>query len=179
MKSKLVYIATAIALILLTVSIVTVMAPSVTPTLISWSNIWEQGYASGFAYSYKFEGWYEGSPYSSTVTIGGNTISVTSSDGKTFSWTATLPISAVIVKTGTIEPTTGDYAYLYEYGSDGYGDTGLYAPGNKGISHVTFYWNVPHQEIPEVPLGTVAAIVSMMIAFAAYFTLRKPKSIQL
>ncbi|MEM2104455.1 MAG: hypothetical protein QW717_06160 [Candidatus Bathyarchaeia archaeon] len=180
MKNKFVFAVITVVATLMMASVVTVMAASVTPTLIwSWSNAWEQSYAGSFDYSWKFEGWVEGEPNSFSKTIGGNTITVTSDDGCCFDWTATLPISAVIVKTGALEPGAGPVAYLYEYEPPADHDTELCAPGGKGISHVTFCWNLPEQYIPEVPLGTITAMVTMIAAFGAYFVLRKPKSVPL
>jgi hypothetical protein len=188
MKSKLVYIASVIALILLTVGMASVMRARA----MAWTDMktrtippFEVGNAESEAaqvgtydYAYKFDNWGPGTTFPWSETHGGNTITITSSNGTHFDWSSDFPISAVIVKGGTA-------VNIFYYDPAATSDTLLYAPINPntempyGISHVTFCWNVPDQEIPEVPLGTVAAIVSMMFAFAAYFTLRKPKSIQL
>lgn len=63
-------------------------------------------------------------------------------DNKTFDWDATAAISAVIVKGG---PT----ANLWEYDPAVMADTDLKAPGNAGVSHVTFCWNEP-KEVEEL-----------------------------
>ena len=183
MKSKLVYIATAIALILLTVGMASVMAWTSketrnTPQFEVGNAQDEAAQVGAFNYAYKIESVNNG-VYVATFPDGHtNTITISNYDGTHFDWSSEIPISAVIVKGGTA-------VNIFYYDPAAARDALLYAPINPntempyGLSHVTFCWNVPRQEIPEVPLGTVAAIVSMMIAFAAYFTLRKPKSIQL
>ncbi|MDD3717416.1 MAG: SdrD B-like domain-containing protein [Actinomycetota bacterium] len=71
-----------------------------------------------------------------TYTSNGNTITISNSTGKVFDWASVYPVQCVIVKAGTA-------AYLFYYPGGAYGDTGLYAPYNKDISHVTFCFNVP------------------------------------
>src|SRR5919106_1279662 len=73
-------------------------------------------------------------PGSGSETQNGVTITITGSnesgEAVEFSWTSTTPIDLVIVKGG---PT----ANLYHY-DEATADTGLTAPGGKGISHISF-----------------------------------------
>lgn len=120
-----------------------VMAASVTPVLVG---PWISGDAefecgqigSGADYAYKVEPWYAGDP-SGEYYHAGNTITITAYDVddeyKTFDWESEFPVVAVIVKAGT-------QAYVYWY-YGAYSDTGLYAPGGKGVSHATFCFNEP------------------------------------
>jgi hypothetical protein len=75
---------------------------------------------------------------------GGNSVTLYGSDGKTFSWSSTLGIDAVVVKAGT-------GANVYEYSPESTGDTNLHSPysgtgaGDTGtirdVSHVTFCYD--------------------------------------
>ena len=78
-----------------------------------------------------------------------------------FDWSSTLPIDAVIVK-------AGNAANVFKYVPPVSDDTGLYGPDEKGISHVTFCWNAPGFEIPEVPYGTIVTLLSMLTAMALF-----------
>jgi hypothetical protein len=160
------------ALALLLVSVTTIIAASVTPTLISWTNSWEQGYAASFDFSVKFDGGMgELPPGSSSKTVSGNTITITvyydGGEPKSFDWTSTYPISAVIVKNGAIVPGGGPVAFLYVYDPPVTSDTNLYAPENKGISHVVFCWNRPPEVFPEFPLTPEAIAALGLVAWIA------------
>jgi len=80
-------------------------------------------------------------PPSGTYTFpdGINTVTITL-NGKSFDWTSTLGIDAVIVK-------GGPNANVYEYGSSSSGDLGLHAPVNPhngklyAISHIEFAYH--------------------------------------
>lgn len=63
-----------------------------------------------------------------------NGITIYGSDGKTFNWSASHGIGAVIVK-------GGPGANIFYYNPQATGDTGLYAPDRKDVSHATFCWN--------------------------------------
>ncbi|UCD51109.1 MAG: hypothetical protein JSW27_00465 [Phycisphaerales bacterium] len=76
----------------------------------------------------------------------GNIITISKSDGYTFDWASNYPVCAVIVKAGT-----GAYVYYY-YGA--YSGTGLDAPADKEISHVTFCFSGP----PEQECATISGI---------------------
>ena len=130
-------------------------AASVVPELV---DPWTSGNAefecaqigAGTDFAYKIEPWDAGDP-SGPYLSAGNTISITAyeDDGeyKTFDWESIYPVFAVIVKAGT-------KAYVYEY--DGaYSDTGLYAPGSKGISHATFCFNQPEPELGTLTVNKV------------------------
>jgi hypothetical protein len=78
----------------------------------------------------------------------GQTITITelSDDGQTFSWTSTLPVSAVFIKAGN------DNNSLYTYDPPVLGDEDLTADaGQQGISHVSFCGNA---EEPTPPPST-------------------------
>ncbi len=119
-----------------------VLAASVAPALIDpWSNSWETDYAGPYDHTVKIE------PVTDTTTVvAGNTISIhvylDGNGNPTFDWTSTDPISAVIVKGGTM-------ANLYEYNPAVTSDENLYAPNNPannktyGLSHIRFAWNEP------------------------------------
>lgn len=191
MKNKLI---SAAILAVMMLSIVTVKAASVTPILVTnWESgnaldeceeLHERGVCScDCTCAYKFDNWDDFQyPHTFTMTgTCGNTITVESNDGKTFNWSSTLPICAVIVKAGT-----DANVYCYGCQSTITHDEGLEAPKDqqgmpRDISHVTFCWNTspPDQIVPEVPLGTITAMVAMIAAFGAYFVLRKPKSVPL
>jgi hypothetical protein len=80
-------------------------------------------------------------------TAASNIITITSSDGHTFTWTSEYEVCAVIVK-------GGPRANVYYYPEGSCGDTEMYAPvnnsgGNAAISHVTFCWtDTPCDEAP-------------------------------
>jgi len=77
-------------------------------------------------------------PLSGIYLSGGNTITVNILTTKTFNWSSTAGISAVIVKAGTA-------ANVWNYSPMALSGTGLYAPENKAIGHITFCWNTPIQ----------------------------------
>lgn len=54
----------------------------------------------------------------------------------TFSWSSNIPVKMVSVK-------GGNGYNLYTYPDDTQSDTGLIAPDNKGISHITFFYEDP------------------------------------
>lgn len=105
-----------------------------------------------FTYSLKWnEGAGEGAP-SQTETANfpehSNTITVSNSimeedEYKAFDWSSDPNgIGAVLVK--------ASQGYnVYTYDPQARGDSGLYAPDNKGISHVTFCWNKEEAEFSE------------------------------
>ncbi|MFU8891366.1 MAG: hypothetical protein ACNA76_06885 [Anaerosomatales bacterium] len=97
----------------------------------------EAAQAGGCAdFAYKVDDWDEDMGMDDTYTHAGNTIEVLNSDGETFDWKSEWPVCVVIVKAGT-------GAYLYYYPGGAYGDSGLVAPDDKDISHVTFGFNEP------------------------------------
>jgi len=71
-----------------------------------------------------------------------NTITISNSDGKSFDWSSSNSIGAVIVKAAT-----GANVSFYE--PQAFSDTGLYGYSDKDISHVTFCWN-PDEVIQKV-----------------------------
>lgn len=77
----------------------------------------------------------EGAPNGTIVTPDGASITISGSNGSTFNWSSTWPVCAVIVKAST-------KALVYYYDGS-YGDTGLWAPENKEVSHVTFCYSEP------------------------------------
>jgi hypothetical protein len=90
----------------------------------------ECGRIGDFEYAFKVD---DAAPNGSW-THEGNTITILNSDGSVFDWSATVPISAVIVKAGT-------GANVWFYDPAAYSDSGLYGYEEKGVSHVTFCWN--------------------------------------
>jgi len=84
----------------------------------------------GYTYSYKVDA----AAPNGTYTWGGNSITISNSNGYIFDWSSTYGIGAVIVKAGT-------GANVWFYNPKSTGDTGLYAYENKQISHVTFCWS--------------------------------------
>jgi hypothetical protein len=91
-------------------------------------------------FAYKFDDWDVEIPSGSYLVDGGNFITIDNvitidNEAKSFDWESDYPVCAVIVKGGT-----GANVYYY---NGAYGDTGLVAPGGKGISHVTFCYNDP------------------------------------
>lgn len=75
----------------------------------------------------------EGAPNGTIVTPDGASITVSGSNGKIFDWSSTWPVCAVIVK-------ASNQALVYFYDGS-YGDTYLWAPENKEISHITFCYS--------------------------------------
>ncbi|MEM3597294.1 MAG: hypothetical protein QXJ53_04125 [Candidatus Bathyarchaeia archaeon] len=178
MKNK-ILLSTALAVAFFLVSMTSVMAWTSMTYIDPWASgnaEFEASQIGSYMYAYKFDDWDEYTyPYTFVVTHEGNTITVTSNDGRTFNWSATSPISAVIVKAGT-------GANVFFYDPAALSDNGLYAPlgpkgGPRDISHVTFCWNAPTEVIPEVPVGTIVAMVSMVAAFGVYFGVRKRKAL--
>jgi hypothetical protein len=103
-----------------------------------------------FDYAYKIDGWDSGN-MSGDYVYDGVTFTIVDHKpvAKTFDWSATTAISAVIVKGG---PT----ANLWSYDPAVTSDTGLYAPGNADVSHVTFCWNEPPALVGEVTITKTA-----------------------
>ena len=100
------------------------------------------GYGTSFTSAIKFDGPTTGdfgTKDGVTVTL----VSVT--DGKILNWSATGGIGAVIMKAAT-------GANVWIYSPSKTSDGGLYAYGNKDISHVTFCWNV--EEDTATPTAT-------------------------
>jgi hypothetical protein len=80
-----------------------------------------------------------------TVTL---TLYKDGNETKSFDWTSTLGMNAVLVKAGS-----GANKYVYVPAS--FGDTNLVGPENKGISHISFCYN----SVPTATyLGTVSGI---------------------
>jgi hypothetical protein len=118
----------------------TAMAAPVNPTTY---NDWQSGNAEfecrqvgcSSEFHYKFDNW--STAYNGSYTVeGGNVITIQNNTGKTFDWESAWPVACVIVK-------GGPSANVYCYGSGSRADTGMYAPNNKEISHVTFCYNRP------------------------------------
>lgn len=176
MKNKIIFKAAVLAVTFLLMSIAgakawTSMETRAIPPFVV-GNAATEASQVGCAYGFKIEPWPTGTPPYIVNVDGVGTITITDFSNTHFKWTSTFPIYAVIVK-------AGDEVNIFYYDGGATGDTEfLYTPlGPQGqhqaISHVTFCWNVPDQVIPEVPLGTVVATVSMIAAFGAYFGLRK------
>lgn len=118
----------------------------VTPTLF---DSWRSGDAASEArqagggtacgsFATKIDNWASGG-MDGIYTHAGNTIAISKSDAKTFTWSSEKEICAVIVK-------GGNSANVYNYGPGACTDSGLCAPvnnsgNNADISHVTFVWN--------------------------------------
>jgi hypothetical protein len=133
----------ALALVLSFVLGGVAMAASVEPVLVDpWQSgdaAFECGQAGSDAdFAYKVDEWDEDNGMDGLYDEAGNTITILNSTGATFDWLSNWPVDVVIVKAGTA-------ALLYSYtGTDyQYGDTGLWAPENKDISHATFCFNEP------------------------------------
>lgn len=135
--------------------IANVYATSITPEL--WED-WTSGEAvtecqeinSGGNYPYKVDEW-------DKIDENGNhgSFTIFNSDGYTFDWSSTVPVVAVIVK-------AGPDAYVYRYPGGSYGDTELYAPNDKEVSHTTFCMNINTFQVPETPYGTVMSLIAML-----------------
>jgi len=105
------------------------------------------GHGTSFTNGVKFEG----SDLNTGVSKSNVTLtSVTFDEGepKTFNWSATMGIGAVIVK-------AGQGANVWAYSPTKTSDTGLYGYSNKGISHITFCWNIV--ENTATPTNTATA----------------------
>jgi hypothetical protein len=97
--------------------------------------------ALGYDFGYKIDA---SAPNGTFDLDGFNSVTISGSDGKTFNWSSTLGIDAVIVKAGT-------GANVYTYSPESKGDTNLHSPysgtdaGNPGtirdVSHVTFCYD--------------------------------------
>lgn len=107
--------------------------------------------------AYKIDNWLPGGmdgthsdPNAQPGTPAANEIVITSSDGKTFTWSSDYEVCKVIVKGGT-------YANIYSYPEGSCGDEGLVAALNPrsgqlfDISHVTFCWSNTLCEAPPAP----------------------------
>jgi hypothetical protein len=158
-------------MLLISISLITVVnAASVEPVFYA---DWQSGNAafecsqinSGGNFAYKIDGWGSSGMDGSYA---GGIITISSSDGKTFDWESEEPVLAVIVKGGP-----GANVYFYEGGATS--DTGLVAPLNTNtpaeddtfdISHVTFCIKKDDFVVPEVPLGTISAVLTMLGAAA-------------
>jgi cytochrome c oxidase assembly protein Cox11 len=104
----------------------------------------------------------------------GNTITISNSDdeGYVFDWESEYPVCAVVVKGGN-----GNVTYTY---NGAYSDSELVAPLNENspcpddtrqISHVTFCFCDPDNEIPEFPM--IALPIAAIIGLAFIFQRRK------
>jgi hypothetical protein len=147
-------------------------AASVTPTLIdpfTSGNGMAEASSLGYDYGYKIDDWDKTDPTETYhVTESGFDFYITifnvvydEGEIKSFDWSSTLPIDAVIVK-------GGKGANVFKYDPAATGDTNLYAPSNKGISHVTFCWDTPDFYIPETPWGVIGTMLTMLAAVALY-----------
>lgn len=118
-----------------TLAVPLIQAASVVPTIF---DNWESGGAAAecgrtggsYAYAYKVDA----NAPNGSWTSDGNTITIYNSNNSIFSWSATIPIGAVIVKAGT-------GANVYFYNPPASGDTDLSAYEGREVSHVTFCWN--------------------------------------
>ena len=156
---------------------------SVTPTLYpSWTsgNGMAEANGLGYDFGYKIDSWDQTNGMDGTYDVeftplGGDpikfTITISNSDGYSFDWASTYPINAVMVKGGT-------GANVFVYAPPISSDTDLYAPEGKGISHVTFCWDIPDFVIPETPWGVVGSMLTMLAA-VALFTGRRGLTIKL
>jgi hypothetical protein len=92
-------------------------------------------------YAYKIDEWDEYFGMDGAFeTIEGNTITILNSDGKTFDWMSEYPVCKVIVKAGR-------GAIIYSYPEGVMHDEGLVGFQGKGISHVTFCYAEPTEEL--------------------------------
>lgn len=118
-------------------------------------------YAGGcMGSAYKIDDWQSvgmdgtySDPNAQPGTPAANEIVITSSDGKTFTWSSDYEVCKVMVKAGT------EYN-IYSYPEGSCGDEGLLAPLNtnspeendtRDISHVTFCWSNTLCEAPPAP----------------------------
>lgn len=108
-------------------------AASVTPTVVS-GNPSCASQSDGTLSELKVEPVASGTYSDGTLTV---TLAVS---GKQFDWSANQPVNIVIVK-------GGPSANVYNYGAGTASDTGLKAPGNAGLSHVSFCYS-PNGEPP-------------------------------
>jgi len=93
-------------------------------------------------YSYKIDEWDEAFGMDGAFeTLEGNTITILNSDGKTFDWISEYPVCKVIVKAGR-----GAIIYTYPEGG-AYEGSGLVGYQGKGLSHVTFCYGEPTEEL--------------------------------
>lgn len=98
--------------------------------------------------------------YSGTYDLGnGKTITITTSDDKTISWTSDANIHCIFLKGGP-----GGDAYSYCYQEDVTSDAGLSTPLDtktgepKDISHINICF-IPDVPVPEFPVGFVPAFI--------------------
>lgn len=164
-----------IALIMSMSMAASIGASSVTPTLV---DPWSSGNGMTEAqtlpipacnYGFKIDNWDSTDPIGTHhVVVDGFDFYITISNVQiddeeriSFDWSSTYPIDAVIVKGGT-------GANVYQYNPAVLSDTELFAPDNKGISHVTFCWKTPNFVVPETPWGVIGTTLSMLIAIGLY-----------
>jgi hypothetical protein len=162
-----------IALLVLMMTIPLAMAEVEGPELI---DPWKSGdaefeceQAGGCGeFAYKFDGWDKVIPSGEYDVGGGNTINISNSDAYTFDWESEYPVCKVIVVAAN-----SANIYVYNYEVPVYSDTGLVAPYDKEISHVTFCFNNGGgiTEIPEFP--TVALPIAAILGLAFFFQRRK------
>lgn len=164
-------------MLILSMSLIALVnASSITPVLV---DPWGSGDAMteaqtlpipGCDYGFKIDNWDTTNPLGTHhVVLDGFDFYITISnvytnDGEryTFDWSSTYPIDAVIVK-------AGNAANVYQYDPSINSDTALLAPESKGISHVTFCWKTPsHFMVPETPLGTIGASITMLAAMGLF-----------
>jgi hypothetical protein len=103
-------------------------ASHVTPTVKSGNPSCETVAPGGGLTELKVEPVASGTYSDGTLTV---TLAVA---GKSFDWSANRSVQFVIVK-------GGPSANVYDYGAGETADTGLKAPGNSGLSHVSFCYN--------------------------------------
>ena len=99
-----------------------------------------------FDYAYKIDGWDEANmtgDYTDPVTGVVFSIVDYKPASKTFDWSATAKINAVVVKGGA-------GSAVYEYDPAVTSDNGLSAPSPADVSNVTFCWNAPKYDPLEV-----------------------------
>ncbi|MEA2141886.1 MAG: hypothetical protein QOI64_316 [Solirubrobacteraceae bacterium] len=81
-------------------------------------------------------------PKNDTYTGGGQSVTVSNvQNDKTFDWTATQAVDAVLVKASI-------YTYVYNYDPESFGDTGMDSPGKYAISHVSFCFDAGNPPPP-------------------------------
>ncbi len=141
---RLLFMALALALVLVVGITGAVSAAAVTPVLV---DPWSSGNAESeaaqvgtYMYSYKIDPAANGTYVAEFDDGHINYITISNSDGTYFDWSATCPIGAVIVKAGRT-------ANVFYYDPQAYSDTGLCGPTNLkngqpyGLGHITFCWN--------------------------------------
>lgn len=103
-------------------------ASHVTPTVVSGNPSCSTVEGGAGLTEFKIEPVASGTHSDGTLTV---TLAV---QNKSFDWTANRAVNIVIVK-------GGPSANVYDYGAGETSDTGLKAPGNAGLSHLSFCYN--------------------------------------